>query len=173
MDQVRLQCGHRILGLTGDTRTTAYLEAYAFINCVKTGHLHSIPVWHYATGTTLYESDRPEVHQKERLASYLDLIEFALAAWTNKPEVRLDPLRIESVASVDSEAFSAWQTDYLCGLTRAKEVLEERQDTGQFIQCRKCKSNEVDTEQKQTRSADEPMTIFCKCRKCETRFIMT
>jgi DNA-directed RNA polymerase subunit M/transcription elongation factor TFIIS len=29
-----------------------------------------------------------------------------------------------------------------------------------FIKCSKCKSAEVDVEQKQTRSADEPMTLF-------------
>jgi len=172
MEPVRLLSGSSLLELTKDTRATTYLEAYAFLNSCKTGHFHGIPVWHYATGTTLYESDRPEVHQKERLASYLDLIEFAIAAWTTSASVRLDPKSIETLSNVQSESFSGWQSAYLSGLTRAKEVLQERQDTGQFIQCRKCKSNEVDTDQKQTRSADEPMTIFCKCRKCETRFIM-
>lgn len=41
-----------------------------------------------------------------------------------------------------------------------------------FLTCHKCKSKEVDVEQKQTRSADEPMTLFALCVKCGTRWTM-
>ncbi len=35
-----------------------------------------------------------------------------------------------------------------------------------------CKSKDIDTEQKQTRSADEPMTLFCACNRCGKRWVM-
>lgn len=34
----------------------------------------------------------------------------------------------------------------------------------------KCRSNDVDVYEKQTRSADEPMTSFYTCRKCNTKW---
>jgi len=36
--------------------------------------------------------------------------------------------------------------------------------------CHKCKSTNVHYYQMQTRSADEPMTVFCNCRKCGKRW---
>lgn len=41
-----------------------------------------------------------------------------------------------------------------------------------FMRCGKCKSTEVDVEQKQTRSADEPMTLFALCTNCGARWTM-
>lgn len=39
-----------------------------------------------------------------------------------------------------------------------------------IFSCPKCKSYDVDVVQVQTRSADEAMTNFCKCRKCKHQF---
>ena len=36
--------------------------------------------------------------------------------------------------------------------------------------CRKCKSNECTYYQMQTRSADEPMTVFLQCVNCGNRW---
>ena len=35
-----------------------------------------------------------------------------------------------------------------------------------FLRCRHCKSTDVTFTQKQTRSADESMTLFCRCAEC-------
>lgn len=172
MDAIRLANAQKLLTLTNDARSMTYMEAYAYDNSCKKGLMHGIPVWQYATGTTLYECDKPEAHSKEFLNAYLDLIEFVLAAWTTNDTIRKDARMLSSVDHVESEFYVSWRSAYLSGVTHAKNVLEERQDTGHFIQCRKCKSNDVDTDQKQTRSADEPMTIFCRCRRCDTRFVM-
>jgi DNA-directed RNA polymerase subunit M/transcription elongation factor TFIIS len=43
--------------------------------------------------------------------------------------------------------------------------------TGSFIQCGKCHSRNIQTEIKQTRSADEGATVFCVCRDCKHSFI--
>ena len=38
------------------------------------------------------------------------------------------------------------------------------------LQCGKCKQYKVDYYQKQTRGADEPMTLFCHCLNCGARW---
>ena len=45
---------------------------------------------------------------------------------------------------------------------------EEMEDS--LIQCGKCKQFKVDYFQKQTRGADEPMTVFCHCLNCGARW---
>ena len=39
-----------------------------------------------------------------------------------------------------------------------------------MLQCGKCKQHKVDYFQKQTRGADEPMTVFCHCLNCGARW---
>jgi len=39
-----------------------------------------------------------------------------------------------------------------------------------MLQCGKCKQYKVDYYQKQTRGADEPMTVFCHCINCGARW---
>lgn len=40
------------------------------------------------------------------------------------------------------------------------------------MRCRRCGNNDVMCEQKQTRGADEAMTVFCTCTKCNNRWTM-
>lgn len=40
------------------------------------------------------------------------------------------------------------------------------------LACRRCKSTDVSWEQKQTRSADEGMTVYCVCSACNHRWTM-
>lgn len=40
------------------------------------------------------------------------------------------------------------------------------------LRCRRCGSGDVTCEQKQTRGADESMTVFCTCNKCSNRWTM-
>lgn len=154
------------------------LEAFAAFNAVKKGHLHGIPVWSYSNGTTLFETDKNESHEREFITSYLDCIFFieSLLQDTNHNKIlNDDPFKIieydQSVDPSSSSKYSKWQKEYLDSISSARKVLQETVELKDaFIVCKKCKSSEVDTEQKQTRSADEPMTIFCKCRKCQTCF---
>ena len=41
-----------------------------------------------------------------------------------------------------------------------------------LIKCENCKNNTVQTREFQTRSADEPMTVFCNCTTCGKRWKM-
>ena len=44
---------------------------------------------------------------------------------------------------------------------------------GNLLTCRKCKKSDIMFEQKQTRGADEAMTIFCTCVSCNFRWKMS
>lgn len=51
-------------------------------------------------------------------------------------------------------------------------LLKDEDNLKPFITCRKCRGDKVITESKQTRSADEGMTIFCMCQECGCRWKM-
>jgi DNA-directed RNA polymerase subunit M/transcription elongation factor TFIIS len=67
-----------------------------------------------------------------------------------------------------------WEKKFYSQQELARSVLAGKYGpapTSGIFQCSKCNSFDIDTEQKQTRSADEPMTIFCTCNSCGKRFI--
>lgn len=41
-----------------------------------------------------------------------------------------------------------------------------------IVRCRRCGSEEVTWDEKQTRSADEGATVFCACQTCKNRWVM-
>ena len=61
---------------------------------------------------------------------------------------------------------------------RFEQMLQEKYDAlndRQFqaiVRCRRCGSQEVSWEEKQTRSADEGATVFCVCTACKMRWVM-
>jgi DNA-directed RNA polymerase subunit M/transcription elongation factor TFIIS len=154
-----------------DYRVATILEGNCWQQSVRAGSLHGIPIWQYSTGSNLFETDKLEMHERELMASYIDAIE-EIKSKLMIPEAKKAILK-NPETSEDFESFTAygeWRKKYFDGIATAKKVLEEKVDESSFIQCKMCKSYAVDTEQKQTRSADEPMTIFCSCRKCGKRF---
>ena len=61
---------------------------------------------------------------------------------------------------------------------RFERMLQEKYDSlndrqyGAMVRCRRCGSQEVTWEEKQTRSADEGATLFCACTTCKNRWVM-
>lgn len=45
--------------------------------------------------------------------------------------------------------------------------------TDNILRCRGCGSSQISWEQKQTRGADEAMTVFCSCTSCHKRWRMS
>ena len=64
-----------------------------------------------------------------------------------------------------------WKNEFLAKQENARAVLKGEAQTVGLFSCPSCKSKNVDTDQKQTRSADEPMTVFCCCNSCGKRFV--
>lgn len=46
------------------------------------------------------------------------------------------------------------------------------EESAAAIRCGKCRGTDIETNQRQTRGADEAMTTFCKCNKCGKRWKM-
>jgi DNA-directed RNA polymerase subunit M/transcription elongation factor TFIIS len=69
----------------------------------------------------------------------------------------------------------AWYQEHELNMKRQHVLLHEehkvQQDSGALM-CNNCHSHDVEVHQKQTRSADEGMTVFCECSKCGTRWRM-
>jgi DNA-directed RNA polymerase subunit M/transcription elongation factor TFIIS len=69
-----------------------------------------------------------------------------------------------------------WEKKFFAQQELARTILSGKLDgdtapTSGIFQCSKCNSYDIHTDQKQTRSSDEPMTIFCTCNSCGKRFI--
>ena len=79
-----------------------------------------------------------------------------------------------------STPMEAWYDKHLENKSKEEEILrvqpidflEEEDDVG-LMQCSKCHSANIAWEQKQTRGADESMTIFCQCKDCGKRWKMS
>jgi len=138
------------------------LESYCHAHRCLKASVHGIPCFSYGD-LLLFETDKLEDHLHAAQERYSDLVLRSCGganwqdAWYKQP---LDP------------AYESFKADFHTTLARAKSLLSEKSTTtvGLFS-CPRCKSQDVDTEQKQTRSADEPMTIFCQCTKCSLRFV--
>lgn len=53
-----------------------------------------------------------------------------------------------------------------------EEVSSSSGGSREFLMCGKCKNTSISIEQKQTRGADEGMTVFCLCTKCGHKWRM-
>lgn len=52
------------------------------------------------------------------------------------------------------------------------DSIKSRGDASASLRCRRCNSTEILVEQKQTRSADEGMSVYCLCGTCNNRWTM-
>jgi len=61
---------------------------------------------------------------------------------------------------------------------RFQQMLQDKYDAlndetfEPIVRCRRCGSEEVSWEEKQTRSADEGSTVYCVCTTCKNRWVM-
>ena len=61
---------------------------------------------------------------------------------------------------------------------RFQQMLQDKYDAldsdkfEAIVKCRRCGSEEVSWEEKQTRSADEGATVFCVCIACKNRWVL-
>lgn len=93
---------------------------------------------------------------------------------------------LRATAAVDVGGTPSASDEDLSKRTKHHELLEEarrdearvaellstakKERAGGFLVCRNCRSTHVDVDQMQTRSADEPMTLFALCLDCGNRW---
>ena len=70
------------------------------------------------------------------------------------------------------------ETERVARTARFERMLQEKYeelDDEKFqaiVRCRRCGSEDVSWEEKQTRSSDEGATVFCVCTTCKNRWVM-
>jgi len=90
---------------------------------------------------------------------------------------------VEMVFQLDKDLLHGTLLERIVNETKARaerfeRMLQEKYDMinekkyTSLIKCRRCGSEEVSYDEKQTRSADEAATIFCLCSTCGQRWIM-
>jgi DNA-directed RNA polymerase subunit M/transcription elongation factor TFIIS len=90
---------------------------------------------------------------------------------------------VEMVFQLDKDLIHGTLLERIVNETKARaerfeRMLQEKYDMinekkyTSLIKCRRCGSEEVSYDEKQTRSADEAATIFCLCSTCGQRWIM-
>jgi len=83
----------------------------------------------------------------------------------------LDRLEADAVSGRPHEVFLKHEAAEQARVAAA--VAESKASkSGGFLKCRKCASTDVDTDAKQLRSADEPMTVFASCNGCGSRWTL-
>lgn len=117
----------------------------------------------------MFETDKPDDIIHAAYEHYADLVERCLAHPGMESKQGWKVIWYDTPTKT---AYHDFKTAYHKTLSDAKKLMAEKSRTsvGLFT-CPRCKSLDVDTEQKQTRSADEPMTIFCQCTQCSLRFV--
>ena len=92
-----------------------------------------------------------------------------LSKYTANTLVRLDNPTLAMGTEVEQ-----WHAKHDAGMRKQHVLLHEehKTDNGGSLVCNRCHSRNVEVEQKQTRSADEGMTVYCTCTVCGMRWRM-
>jgi DNA-directed RNA polymerase subunit M/transcription elongation factor TFIIS len=126
-----------------------------------------------------WRCDRPRYMARVRRLA------FALRANRGRLMARLEPSALleadHLVLGKDTEV-CRWHQDYLRRQEQERELYSgDIPDTGGgpeddvegVVRCSRCKSSDIRWDQKQTRGADESMTVFFECKNCSKRWKMS
>ena len=135
----------------------------------------------YFTWTAAMQIENETYHANQDPQAYMRCMKALMYNFSINPELR----------SVTAQRLSRMTSAALCEgtvleiATREKRIQRERfmamlqqryEESGaerghSDLQCRKCRrQTPLNLEQKQTRSADEPTTVFVTCKVCSTRW---
>jgi len=112
-----------------------------------------------------FKGNLPNNPQKVReFCAHYKLYSTALKHFT--PEQLLNSPDLWLVGTPEEKQVDTWLREiYPTFKTENDEITES------ILVCGKCKERKVDYYQKQTRGADEPMTVFCHCLNCGSRWV--
>ena len=151
-----------------DTRKLGINLFNTFIKS-KSDHLFEEQLFHYSNNN---------VNKYLEKAKYL--FELFNPKSTQYNKILVSKLKKNKITPNDLIYLQPWE---LCK-EHWEQILEEQNKTDKIVMdktatftttqftCSKCKNNECSTYSMQTRSADEPMTIFVTCIKCDNTWRM-
>lgn len=148
------------------------LEEFCHRNRQQKIIINDIPIYKYGEKKIIFEDK--DAHIEAFKLQYIETIKKMcfICAQGNIDNVKYETPEnwLENDKIIEGTKHDIWEKQYYDRQETAKNVLNKENTKGLFS-CPKCKSFDVDTDQKQTRSSDEPMTIFCSCNACGKRFI--
>lgn len=109
---------------------------------------------------------------------YEDRIRRAAFNLLNNPNVGLDVLTMSDETLAEDTLVGRIHRETRTRHERFQAMLQDKYEAlndetfTAIIRCRRCGSEEVTWEEKQTRSADEGATIYCACSTCRNRWVM-
>jgi DNA-directed RNA polymerase subunit M/transcription elongation factor TFIIS len=151
------------------------LEEHIQKNTYKIENNNGQIIYKYKSNV-LFSFESNEKHKFLNLQSYLKSINLVFSILTFIPynKIPKDFLGMFDLTDKELSSYSGhakWLRDYIEREKKSKLIYNEKSSEKGIFNCPKCKSFKIEMEEKQTRSADEPMTIYCKCEECETTFI--
>lgn len=121
-----------------------------------------------APSTTLVPDFEAKVRQ---IAWNVSVSPGLLQKYTPSVLVHLDDTTLAAGTDVER-----WHTTHAASMEQHALLREEHKVDADVnsgaLTCNRCLSHDVEVHQKQTRSADEGMTVFCVCNKCGMRWKM-
>lgn len=109
---------------------------------------------------------------------YEDRVRHAAFNLMNNPRVGLEVVAVSNDVLVHDTLVGRIQKETQHRHERFQAMLQDKYDAindrnfTAIVRCRRCGSEEVTWEEKQTRSADEGATIFVACVTCRNRWVM-
>jgi DNA-directed RNA polymerase subunit M/transcription elongation factor TFIIS len=109
---------------------------------------------------------------------YEDRIRHASFNLMNNPNVDLEVVTLDNEKLAEETLMGRIQRETESRHERFQAMLQDKYDAindenfTAIVKCRRCGSEEVTWEEKQTRSADEGATIFVACVTCRNRWVM-
>lgn len=152
------------------------IEEYIYDNTYTIKKIKDIQIINYKI-KKIFEFESLEKHKFYNLQSYIKSINYIFSLLIFLPYLKIpknynDLFKLTENELSSFSTHSLWLKEFLEKQIKSKNIFFEKTiNNGGIFSCPKCKSYQIEMEEKQTRSSDEPMTIFCKCEECETTFI--
>lgn len=151
------------------------LEEIIFENSFKLEINNGIEIYKYKN-KHLFKFEKLKKHLFYNLQSYLKDINLIFSILTLIPfeKIPLKPNKILQFGDKELSLYSGhaqWLKEYREKEKTSKKIFNEKSNEKGIFSCPKCKSFKIEMDEKQTRSADEPMTIYCKCEECDCTFV--
>ena len=109
---------------------------------------------------------------------YLDNVQRAASNLRSNEGVGIDVVHSSDEHLARETLLGRIDEERMARQKRFEGMLQEKYDAlndRQFqaiVRCRRCGSQDVSWDEKQTRSADEGATVFCVCTKCKLRWVI-
>lgn len=111
-------------------------------------------------------------------SEYDDRIRHAAFNLHENPNLDINVLYVSDEVLTENTLVGRIEMERRSRKERFEHMIQEKYDAlndrefQAIIRCRRCGSEDVSWEEKQTRSADEGATVFCSCQTCKNRWVI-